>query len=593
MGQIQILNEIIANQIAAGEVVERPASIVKELIENALDAGATQIDLHIIEGGIAKLVITDNGCGMAPDDAVLCFSRYATSKLRSMSDFATLNSFGFRGEALASIASVSRMSLTTRQADTVLATKVVVEGGRILEVTEAGAPVGTRIEVESLFYNTPARLKFLKSPRSEASAIETIMRQAALSKPAVGFRLQIDATTKLDVRQAPSEARQFERAIYCLGEDTRGYLYPIDLKTDFLRLSGYVAAPLATRKDSLGLYVYVNGRFVKDKQLVQAIRVAYRTILEIGRHPIGAINIEVDPEVVDVNVHPQKLEVRFSEPSRVQSHLIRLLSDFLSTTPWLNSYRDLTPSPSPESGEGRSWALSPSPLGGEGFRVRLPSPDFGEPKSPSPTSGRGYYVQHGLGGAERYTDLRVVGQIDSTYLLLEGARSMIVLDQHAAHERVVFERVCAQTKQNGVSSQALLFPVSITLSPGDMQTLIEKKDVFLPYGFEIEPFGDHQAIVKTTPAGLKSEYAETIIKDTLSDLRNADRPDALQEFSDHICAQIACHTSIRAGQRLDNSEILALLEQLDVIDYAAHCPHGRPVVRAIPFTEIAQWFHRT
>ncbi|MBL4817920.1 MAG: DNA mismatch repair endonuclease MutL, partial [Deltaproteobacteria bacterium] len=337
MGQIQILDEIIANQIAAGEVIEKPASMVKELIENALDAGTTQIDIHAEEGGIKRLVITDNGCGMAADDAVLCFSRYATSKLKQLSDFDSLSSFGFRGEALASIASVSKITLTTRSSNAKLATLVRVHGGKISEVGEAGAPVGTRIEVESLFYNTPARLKFLKSQRAESGAIEATTRQAALAKPEVGFRLQIDSKTKFEARQAPSDNRQFERAIQCLGENTRAHLFPFNAETSLLKLSGYVAAPLATRKDSLGFYLYVNGRFVKDKQLLAAVKVAYRTLLEVGRHPIGALNIELDPQAVDVNVHPQKLEVRFSETPRVQSHIIRLLSDFLATTPWLDS----------------------------------------------------------------------------------------------------------------------------------------------------------------------------------------------------------------------------------------------------------------
>ncbi len=562
MGLIQVLNEITANQIAAGEVVERPASVVKELIENALDAGAIQIDVQIEEGGIRRLIITDNGVGMAPDDAVLCFSRYATSKIKSVNDLGSLISFGFRGEALASIASVSKVTLTTRQASSQLATQVVIQGGKILNIGESGGPVGTRIEIESLFFNTPARLKFLKSTRSESAAIESVVREAALSKPETGFRFQTDGVLKLEARQALSQDRRLERSISCLGEDCRDYLFPVETKTDFLKLSGYIVAPLVTRKDSLGIYLYVNNRYVRDKQLVQAIKVAYRTLLEIGRHPVCALNLELNPEEVDINVHPQKLEVRFSDPSRVQSHVIRLLSDFLATTPWLKHE-------APE----RTYVL------------REPVAAFEIPLSAPPI--------HNLGGAERYVDLRIIGQVDNTFLLLEGQKSMIVLDQHAAHERVVFEKVQARVKESAAPSQSLLFPVTITLSPTDMNTLSEKKDLFLPFGFEIEPFGDNQAIVKAAPPGLKTEFVAQIIKDTLSDLGKTDRPDSLNSFSDHICAQIACHTSVRAGQKLDHSEIRALLEQLDVIDYAAHCPHGRPVVRSIPFGEMGQWFHRT
>lgn len=568
MGIIQVLNEVTANQIAAGEVVERPASVVKELIENALDAGANQIDLQIEEGGIRKLIITDNGSGMSPEDAILCFSRYATSKIKSVADLASLLSFGFRGEALASIASVSQITLTTKQASQTFATQVVIHGGKIMHVGEAGGPVGTRLEIESLFFNTPARLKFLKSTRSESAAIETVVREAALSHPETGFRFQIDGTLKLDAREAASESRQRERVIRCLGEDCRDYLFALKSQTDFLKLSGYIVAPLVTRKDSLGIYLYINNRFVRDRQLVQAIKVAYRTLLEIGRHPICVLNLEINPEEVDINVHPQKLEVRFSDPSRVQSHLIRLLSDFLATTPWLK----------PETTD-KTPILRESSIS-----THHSTPTFATYTQP---------MMHHLDGAQRYTDLKIIGQADNTFLLLEGEKSMIVLDQHAAHERVVFEKVQARAKENTASSQALLFPIPITLSPTDMNTLIEKKALFLPYGFEIEPFGDHQALVKAAPPGIKTELIAKIIKDTLSDLGKIDRPDSLNAFEDHICAQIACHTSVRAGQKLDHSEIRALLEQLDIIDYAAHCPHGRPVVRAIPFSEMGQWFHRT
>lgn len=569
MGQIQVLNEITANQIAAGEVVERPASVIKELIENSLDAGGTQIDIQIEEGGIRKLIVTDNGVGMAPDDAILCFSRYATSKIKSVQDLASLLSFGFRGEALASIASVSKVTLITRQSSAQLATKVEIHGGKISSIGESGGSVGTRIEIESLFFNTPARLKFLKSTRSESAAIESVVREAALSKPETGFRFQTDGILKLEARQALSENRRFERTLNCLGEDCRDYLFPIEAQTDFLKLSGYIVAPLVTRKDSSGIYLYINNRYVRDKQLVQAIKVAYRTLLEIGRHPVCALNIELNPEEVDINVHPQKLEVRFSEPSKVQSHMIKLLSDFLATTPWLKR----------ETLE-RTYIL-------RDFEPSTASMAFEVPLASNPK------IIHNLGGAERYADLKIIGQADNMFLLLEGEKSMIVLDQHAAHERVVFEKVQARAKENSVSSQALLFPVSITLSPNEINTLSEKKGAFLPYGFEIEPFGDNQAIVKSAPPGLKTEFIAQIIKDTLSDLAKTDRPDSLNAFSDHICAQIACHTSVRAGQKLDHSEIRALLEQLDVIDYAAHCPHGRPVVRAIPFSEMGGWFHRT
>lgn len=591
MGQIQLLDEVTANQIAAGEVIERPLSVAKELIENSLDAGATQIDLHVDEGGTRRLVIVDDGHGMTPEDAVLCFSRYATSKLRRVEDLAHLSSFGFRGEALASIASVAKVRLLTRTKDSHSATEVLVHGGTVMKVQEAGAPIGTRIEIEDLFYNVPARLKFLKSARSEASAVEGVIRAATLSCPGVGFSLRLDGSLKFDARQAPIDAelehaRRIERAIACLGEECRGYLFPLKAQTDLLSLSGYVVAPLVTRKDSKNIRLYVNGRPVEDRQLVQALRVAYRTLVEVGRHPICALNLQIDPSLVDVNVHPQKSQVRFTDPSRVQSHLIRLVSDYLATTPWLKNrvekpYVIRASEPSAHFTFRQESSLDSSELSGSLFEL--------EPMRPSAP----LMSQPSLDGQERYSDLRVVGQVDGTFLVLEGPKSMIVLDQHAAHERVVFERLQAQVANRHLESQPLLFGVQIKLSPEEMSTLAEHADAFLRYGFEIAPFGEAQGMVKAIPVGLRLESIEQVVRDALAELAVAGRADSLAAFADHLCAQIACHSSIRAGQTLQHAEIQALLGQLDEIDYGAHCPHGRPIVRALPFFEIARWFHRS
>ncbi|MFZ9889221.1 MAG: DNA mismatch repair endonuclease MutL, partial [Myxococcota bacterium] len=334
MGRIHLLDEALASQIAAGEVVERPASVVKELIENSVDANARHIEVMIDGGGCDRLVVTDDGLGMAPDDAALCFSRHATSKLNDIDDLRRLGTFGFRGEALAAISSVARVTLTTRQADDDVATRVRVEGGHILEVGQVGAPVGTQVELTDLFYNVPARRKFLKTPRTEAGHVDQMMRTLALGQPGIALTLTHEGRRTLEVGAAPVDApldhpRRIERAVSCLGEEVRDYLYPIVAETELLTLGGYIVAPLLTRRDLAGVHLSVNGRPVSDRGLVQALRVAFRTLLEVGRQPMCALDLQLPREIVDVNVHPRKAEVRFEEPRRVHSHLIRLVGDFL------------------------------------------------------------------------------------------------------------------------------------------------------------------------------------------------------------------------------------------------------------------------
>ncbi len=589
MGQIQVLDEVTANQIAAGEVIERPYSVVKELIENALDAKAEQIDVHIEDGGVRRIVVVDDGVGMAADDAVLCFSRYATSKLRQVEDLHRLYSFGFRGEALASIASVAKVRLLTRQKQNESGNQIRLEGGKITAVEEMGSPLGTRIEVENLFFNVPARLKFLKTSRSESSLIESVIRSAAMSKPHVGFSLRVDGQVKLDIRQADLGAaldnpRRLERVIVVLGEECRPYLYPFEAQTDLLKLTGYVVAPLVTRKDSRGIHLYVNHRAVEDKQLIQAVRVAYRTLLEVGRHPICALNIEMDTTLVDINVHPRKKEVRFSDASRVQSHVIRLLADFLATTPWVKKQIE------------RTYVLQKSEPRADLMMMAGPSYGSNVIASDGDRELKSYQkiVSHpSLDGNLRYADLRVIGQVDQTFLVLAGTNSMIVLDQHAAHERVVFQRLKEQVASQNIKSQPLLFPLQMSVSDEEATALLEHSEILMRYGFEVVLFGQRQALIKSIPADFREQSCQEVILDALHEIMSHGRADTLDDLTDHLCAQIACHSSIRAGQALQDEEIRALLLQLDKIDYGAHCPHGRPIIRAIPFGEMARWFHRS
>lgn len=621
MGRIHVLAEALASQIAAGEVVERPASVIKELVENSLDAGAARVDVVIEGGGVERMVVTDDGVGMSADDAALCFSRHATSKLREIEDLRRIGTFGFRGEALAAISSVAKVRLVTRRAEDEVAAEVRVEGGRVTHVGQVGAPVGTQLEVKDLFFNVPARRKFLKTPRTEAGHIDAALRTTALGQPGIALSLTSEGKRVLDVGAAPEGAslehpRRVERAVACLGEETRDHLYPFDAETDLLRLTGYVVAPLFTRRDLSGVNLSVNGRPVSDRGLLQAVRVAYRTLLEVGRQPLCALDLAIDPALVDVNVHPRKAEVRFEEPRRVTGHLIRLLSDFLATTPWV------TQAPA------KTWVLRArdgtfkDDDGGDlaavhRARVREALESYaerrGEPAS-SPTTG--YWTRAGqrpssmsrpvvgggvplapatragLGLAGAFSELRPVGQVGLTYLVLEGPDGMVVIDQHAAHERVTFEKLRKAAREGTTPSQPLLFPLQITLGPLEEAALEEKADALRAYGLDVEPFGEGTAMIRAVPHGLDGGKAEDIVRDALRELSGDGRPDALEDLVDRVCSRLACHGSVRAGQALAPEEIRALLRQLDAIDLGAHCPHGRPVVRALAFEEMERWFDR-
>ncbi|MBI1946426.1 MAG: DNA mismatch repair endonuclease MutL [Deltaproteobacteria bacterium] len=594
MGAIHVLDSAVADQIAAGEVVERPASVVKELIENALDAGARQVDVHVQGGGLERITVVDDGGGMAADDAVLCFSRHATSKLRVADDLRRLHTFGFRGEALAAIASVAKVTLTTRPSSTQAAHQVQVEGGRVTKVGEAGAPPGTRVDVDELFFNTPARKKFLKAARTEAGYIEDAVASGALSLPSVGFRLVVDGKTALDLPAAPEGAApehplRVERAVGCLGKHVRPLLYPFVAAAELLTLAGHVVAPLETRRDLAGVHVSVNRRPVTDRGLVMAVRTAFRTLLEVGRQPIVALDVTIDPELVDVNVHPRKAEVRFADPRGVHGQIISLLSDFLARTPWLKSapparvftlpsqatsaaFTPVTAPPAVSTWSRAAPMVAPGALGARGL--------------PLPSAG--------TGSAASFSSLRVVGQVGGTYLVLDGPDGMVLIDQHAAHERVVFERLRARRSQEDAPSQPLLVPLQLELTSLELAALDDDaaRALLERHGLVLEPFGPRTALIKALPPGLSAKRAELIARDALAELARQGSAGALDDRLDALCARLACHAAVRAGDTLSPDGVRALLRDLDAIDLGAHCPHGRPVVRTLRFHELAGWFDR-
>lgn len=650
MGVIQVLPAAVADQIAAGEVVERPASVIKELIENALDAGATRLEVDVVGGGLERMVVQDNGGGMADDDAVLCFSRHATSKLRAADDLLRIGTFGFRGEALAAISSVARVVLTTRRAGASEGFQVNVDGGRVLDVGAAGALPGTRVEVQDLFFNVPARRKFLKTARTESAHIEEALLDVGLCRPDVAVKLVVDGKIVLDLPAVAAPApgadvdanddplrspARLDRVVRCLGKHLRPYLYPFSGQTDLMTVRGHIVAPLETRRDLHGVHLSVNGRPVSDRQLVQAVRAAFRTLLEVGRQPIVALDIALDPALVDVNVHPRKAEVRFSDPRRVSGHLIALLSQFLATTPWLQHQPKPAQTFRLQEGAGATLSTAHSTTttgtddgsadGADHAKNRIKEAlarfaDRQRSQPPSPThppmpvgpaasattttamttttttmaSFSSLRSAPGRGGAAAFSALRVVGQVGGTYLVLEGPEGMVVIDQHAAHERVVFERLRARHTDGDARSQPLLLPITIELSARERAAL-DDDDVLAHlhrFGLEVEGYAQHTALVRALPPGLDGKKALTIVRDALHELGSSGTAQTLEDRVDAVCARLACHAAIRAGDSMAPAQVMALLRDLDAIDLGAHCPHGRPVVRSVGYGELAGWFDR-
>lgn len=591
MGKIIELSQHISNQIAAGEVVERPCSVVKELVENALDAGAKNIEVRIKDGGLEYLVVQDDGSGMDQEDVEKAIKRYATSKISSAHDLSTLTSFGFRGEALPSIASISRMTIFSRIAGDSHATKAIIDAGNIVDMSRAGALVGTRMEVRDLFFNVPARLKFIKSQRSEAAAIDKFLRSIAFVYPGVAWKFFNDE--KLIFSSALSDDPRLERAKALLGKDTDGLLYLFEDSTELLRISGALCAPLLTRNDTRAINIFVNRRVVNDRKLSGAIKAAFRTLLEVGQNPICAINIDIAPEEVDVNVHPRKTEVRFVDERRVFSHIIRKLGDFLSQTPWLRSYEQPKALPQVYRSENFRDFAAQSRIGMENFLAEeRPSQEVFASIYRSPTTEILQTSEsRKMLPAQKFSDLRVIGQVCRTYLLCESDEGLVLLDQHAAHERVTFEYLRSQ-KTKGVASSPLLIPITVELDAHDMLLATAHLEDFVGFGMEVESFGESSLIIRALPDFMANVDGSKLIRDIISEFLLLGRANSIDKIYDQVCATLACHGSIRAGQSMSNEQIKALLNDLDKIEFAAHCPHGRPLIKSFHNNEIKKWFDR-
>jgi DNA mismatch repair protein MutL len=685
---IQVLPENLVNQIAAGEVIVRPASAVKELVENSLDAGATMISVHLADGG-RELRITDDGCGMAPEDAALALVRHATSKITQFDDLYRLTTRGFRGEALASIAAVARVRLLTRQPQELAGTLVTSEGGSPPEIRPAGSPPGTDIHVRDLFFNTPARLKFLKTPASETTAILAILTRLAIARPGIGFRVTGDSTTYLDLPKNQSWPR---RIATLLGiPDQTGALLPVELERQGVRLQGYVAPPSLSGKDRRRQHFLLDGRPISSRTLSQVLQEAYRGVMMVGRFPWAVLDIRVPEGEVDINVHPSKEEVRFRRESLVTGALYRAVQTALraahivpeadlstsqpsppssapSTEPWIMLPGETAPSPpftSPRATQPEMlpWP-EPLPKSASPFtppidlrsEVRATAPHFPDahPSAPPVTPPAPWEVLTGRENSrpvspapsepppahEPPTDLpssptsalfaptasqsqpppiptpgppldtqedavfrwlhesgqapQPLGQIADCYIIARAGETLLLIDQHAAHERILYARLSATT--HPVPAQPLLIPLTLEAPPELVPSLHQALPLLAWFGFETSHFGGQTFIVQSTPSDLLPRLDPLgLLRDLLSDLSSAEhrsQPHELDQLRDRIVTRMSCRSAIKAGQSLHREEMAALLRDLAQTPLGTNCPHGRPTMITLTRHHLDKLFKR-
>jgi DNA mismatch repair protein MutL len=676
-GVVRLLRDDVINQIAAGEVIERPASVVKELMDNAIDAGATSIVVECDGGGRSRIRVVDDGIGMSPGDAQRCFARHATSKIRAVDDLFELATMGFRGEAMSSIASVARTVLTTRRVADLAATRVIVEHGRIISVAEVGAPAGTTVEVASLFGNQPARLKFLKGEPTEASHITDAVSRLAMAHPALHVRLSHNGRTVIDV---PPDRDGLSRAGALVGARLAQKLHRVSGQENGVSVEAFLAAPELAQSTARGVQLFVGRRAVRDRGLLHAVAMGYGELVARGRYPVAIVLVAMPAGAVDFNVHPQKSEVRFSDATAVATAVRHIVRAGVAGAPWLResaatatmALKEATTEFSPgrrsatdqparsENASGfatslaHRYAASLAPHGAAQLRWNAASPTAapsraseGAPRwqaatravqhqrsafdaagspgrapandpavaaplaTPPTTHPRGLPADEfddpsAVNSAESaspkvdpppisgfFSSLRFIGQLQLTYLVCEVAGEMVLIDQHAAHERVEFERLRERRRQHhGGATQRLLFPATIDVPPGHVALAEEFAAVWAQIGYDVEPFGKSAIAIKSVPAGMRTSDPIAVLRELLDDWMEAGGSRAVESRMQDALATIACHCAVRAGDILSVTEVEALLVAMDQVDFRDHCPHGRPVLLRLSIDEIARRFGR-
>jgi DNA mismatch repair protein MutL len=576
--RVRRLPDALVDQIAAGEVVERPASVVKELVENALDAGAGRIRVEVRDGGRGWIAVSDDGSGMSPEDARTALLRHATSKLRCAEDLSAIATYGFRGEALPAIASVSTLRLLTRTHAAAEGFELRVRSGVLESARPAGAPAGTRVEVADLFASVPARRKFLKSATTEWGHVSDWLSRAALALPEVHFDLARDDRRGLSW----PAAAPLDRLAAVLGEQDAAALVPLDHSEGALHLHGFTSRPDAHRATAAGIQVFVHRRPVRDRVVQHALQDLYRELLPRGRHPFAVLFLELPPGAVDVNVHPAKWEVRFADPRGVHSLVRHAVQAALARRTWLGATQTQAP-PAPAPPRPASAPATSAPAARD-WIFASPAPRAAEPAGAEPAP-------------LRFGDCSLIGQLQATYLLLEGKDELLLVDQHAAHERVLYERLRTSLLAHGIARQGLLAPLVVELAPAACAALQEQEALALSLGFELEPFGDGAVALRAVPALLGERDPAALLRtlaDELAASPSLSPGAALRALApvDRLLATLACHAARRQGDALDPREQRALLDALDAIPWAPTCPHGRPVAVPIARAEIERRFAR-
>ncbi len=572
---IQQLPPHVAAQIAAGEIIERPASVVKELVENSLDAGATRIDVAIRDGGVAEIRITDDGCGIPAAELALAFRHHATSKLATVADLKSVSTLGFRGEALPSIATVARVVCTTRPGDFDAGARIEFRYGDLVSERSIGCPVGTTVQVVELFGNVPARRRFLRSQAAETARVQEVITRYALAHPAVRFALTVDGRETVSTT---GSGRLQDAILSIHGAEVAGRMLPVSFTEGDASVSGYASAPDLSRHNRSYITLLVNHRWIYDRSIAYAIEQAYQGTLSDRRYPIAVIDIAIPPEQVDVNSHPSKREVRFRNESRLFSTVQRAVRDALvAHAPVRQATRTFTPAGEPHPANP---AFSAAPAN----RVLAPYTSGATTPPPDPLTLPTTSLAP-TGGSLRdvLADLRVVGQIRQTYVVAEGPAGMYLIDQHAAHERVVYDQLRNRSENRERAAQPLLAPLPAELSTSQSATLEEYAGLLAEYGYQLEPFGDNAWLVRAVPATLAARGSADPAA-ALTELLDAVAVEqVVMEREDALAATIACHGSVRAGMTLAQDEMDALLRQLETTDNPHNCPHGRPTV--VHFTE--------
>ena len=592
---IRQLPDTLINQIAAGEVVERPASVVKELVENALDAGARRIDIDLEEGGVRLIRIRDDGAGIAADDLPLAIARHATSKIASLDDLEAVATLGFRGEALPSIASVSRFALHSRRDDSEHGAALQVDGGRIGAVTPKPHPRGTTVEVRDLFFNVPARRKFLRAERTELGHIEEWLRSLALARPDVELRVSHNSRPSRRYRGDAMLASS-ERLLETLGEEFARNALRIDHAGAGLRLHGWIARPVYNRASADQQYLYVNGRSVRDRSVAHAVRQAYSDVLFHGRHPAYVLFLELDPRAVDVNVHPAKHEVRFRDARLVHDFVYRTLQEALADT-----RAGVTPAASQPAALPVQWTMPQSALS---LRAQPAGATIDETRA-------GYAALYGrsdedMGDAADVVVERLPASVDETlpplgnaiaqlhgiYILAESADGLIVVDMHAAHERIGYEKLKSAHDGIGVRVQPLLVPQAVAVSEREAETAEREDATLQALGFEVTRGGQQSLLLRGVPALLADGDVEALLRDVLTDLREHGDSRRVAEARDELLSTMACHAAVRAHRRLSVPEMNALLREMEATLRSGQCNHGRPTWARFSLADIDKWFLR-